>query len=117
MGRDEELEEDPMMNILFQSTLPAWGETKARQIIAGERIISIHSPRMGRDKKRCKLKISQKISIHSPRMGRDRPVPGAEKTLQAISIHSPRMGRDGSQQRQVALFGNFNPLSPHGERP
>ena len=34
-----------------------------------------------------------------------------------ISIHSPRMGRDprpGSSKREKP--GNFNPLSPHGER-
>ena len=33
------------------------------------------------------------ISIHSPRMGRDR-VDARENPLYYISIHSPRMGRD-----------------------
>ena len=34
----------------FQSTLPAWGETDLAQPLAHLFIISIHSPRMGRDK-------------------------------------------------------------------
>ena len=33
-----------------------------------------------------------------------------------ISIHSPRMGRDGFPHSPLALPGDFNPLSPHGER-
>ena len=34
-------------------------------------IISIHSPRMGRDVTRHAVPIGWEISIHSPRMGRD----------------------------------------------
>ena len=34
---------------VFQSTLPAWGETRQRQAAGVGRGISIHSPRMGRD--------------------------------------------------------------------
>ena len=57
------------------------------------------------------------ISIHSPRMGRDYfmliPPSGVP-----ISIHSPRMGRDSSSDNTCLLFlQHFNPLSPHGERP
>jgi len=35
---------------MFQSTLPAWGETKALQRPAAQLHVSIHSPRMGRDR-------------------------------------------------------------------
>ena len=58
--------------MLFQSTLPAWGETN--------------------------------ISDPNP-------------FYMSISIHSPRMGRDGPPARRPRADGNFNPLSPHGERP
>ena len=34
----------------------------------------------------------------------------------AISIHSPHTGRDAREAAQQAQSGNFNPLSPHGER-
>ena len=56
------------------------------------------------------------ISIHSPRAGRDCRYPNAPLITQ-ISIHSPRMGRD--LLRGVPSEGQeyFNPLSPHGERP
>ena len=80
--------------------------------------ISIHSPRMGRDKMADVVNNLDIISIHSPRMGRDtrgclnfKPVCRFQSTLPAwgetsrgkgqgtttrISIHSPRMGRDPS---------------------
>ncbi len=35
----------------------------------------------------------------------------------AISIHSPRMGRDLARGGGQNDSHNFNPLSPHGERP
>ena len=38
------------MKYLFQSTLPAWGETCIRLEDKLNRLISIHSPRMGRDR-------------------------------------------------------------------
>ena len=37
--------------------------------------------------------------------------------LWAISIHSPRMGRDPTSSESAQEPCNFNPLSPHGERP
>ena len=124
----------------FQSTLPAWGETfiqhgRALGIINfnplsphGERrapagyrwpglIISIHSPRMGRDNPldslfgggggfqstlpawgetlaTCFFFYAWEISIHSPRMGRDMFCTVLGLIPSSISIHSPRMGRD-----------------------
>ena len=56
--------------------------------------ISIHSPRMGRDKTTTIIITQkQKISIHSPRMGRDQNEM-TQAIMLGISIHSPRMGRD-----------------------
>ena len=79
---------------VFQSTLPAWGETGSRWWWAWRLRISIHSPRMGRDDTRRNCR-------------------GGRKN---ISIHSPRMGRDGCLCMFVSAVQNFNPLSPHGER-
>ena len=103
--------------------------------------ISIHSPRMGRDRQRVEQdRRNLPISIHSPRMGRDMtcrailPVSARfQSTLPAwgetlwvlantpcrmdISIHSPRMGRDVVGACEYSMQnGYFNPLSPHGER-
>ncbi len=122
---------------LFQSTLPAWGETRAEPEMRPLTLISIHSPRMGRDLRRGGKAELEPISIHSPRMGRDTipryngelleisihsPRMGRDfhapfwGYLPTISIHSPRMGRDSCWARKPAQWRNFNPLSPHGER-
>ena len=77
----------------FQSTLPAWGETKRIATSIFVPHISIHSPRMGRDQGPLRPDFGQTISIHSPRMGRDRCFWYTGYSL-FISIHSPRMGRD-----------------------
>ena len=80
-------------------------------------MISIHSPRMGRDQTVCAQRLQpDAISIHSPRMGRD-SLAMSSATARAISIHSPRMGRDFHVSDCVKFCSNFNPLSPHGERP
>ena len=39
------------------------------------------------------------------------------RLLAAISIHSPRMGRDVGRLQLSYAVPDFNPLSPHGERP
>ena len=55
----------------FQSTLPVWGETFIVPFKMSADIISIHSPRVGRDPCRIPYRAQQAISIHSPRVGRD----------------------------------------------
>ena len=124
----------------FQSTLPAWGETygagestdglpisihsprmgrdeKLVGSIKARNGISIHSPRMGRDGHRKADDSADDISIHSPRMGRDAYPPLTGSVYIRISIHSPRMGRDLSIPATFLRLFDFNPLSPHGERP
>ncbi len=116
MGRDSARSPPWSTAILFQSTLPAWGETMRVVSISNAQIISIHSPRMGRDGIiEATFKHRQGISIHSPRMGRDR-VMAVAKSIEQISIHSPRMGRDGGALQRGPKPDDFNPLSPHGER-
>ena len=78
-------------------------------------MISIHSPRMGRDDRRLLGRADDQISIHSPRMGRD-GLAGADRRGSGISIHSPRMGRDTLRRMVSIKADDFNPLSPHGER-
>ena len=61
----------PVGRKIFQSTLPAWGETLFPAQVVRQIPISIHSPRMGRDKMGPLVRGGRQISIHSPRMGRD----------------------------------------------
>ena len=123
----------------FQSTLPAWGETQARDRCQAWDAISIHSPRMGRDETISSISPSgwdfNPLSPHG-----ERPDMASVAATAAISIHSPRMGRDAALRRYslhavtfqstLPAWGetdelkaaqeelkDFNPLSPHGERP
>ena len=79
-------------------------------------LISIHAPRVGRD--RCRINQRRKILFQSTR-----PVWGAtRKMLKAmgiedISIHAPRVGRDGDIGLVMASTQNFNPRAPCGARP
>ena len=70
-----------------------WGATIKANSAAKNGEISIHAPRVGRDRKFCREYFAGMISIHAPRVGRD--VDEAVDTVCAvISIHAPRVGRD-----------------------
>ena len=56
------------------------------------------------------------ISIHAPRTGSD-SFRHAGVWYIPISTHAPRTGSDWFQIKQWASPRNFNPRSPHGERP
>ena len=77
----------------FQSTLPAWGETEARAAVEGSLKFQSTLPAWGETGRRF-----------------------ASWITAIISIHSPRMGRDAGRVNGCARCGDFNPLSPHGER-
>ena len=63
--------------------------------------ISIHTPRVGRDRNAAIELRRFSISIHTPRVGRDNPPLSAIYCLY-ISIHTPRVGRD-SKNTQISL--------------
>ena len=94
MGRD--LAGAAFRHILgrFQSTLPAWGETRVLQSNA----------------------IAQKISIHSPRMGRDWRWRKPLKSPWRFQSTLPAWGETCGEHRAGQEGVYFNPLSPHGER-
>ena len=56
------------------------------------------------------------ISIHAPRTGSDVRFP-SEVSAPGISIHAPRTGSDGFTVDVAGRRYDFNPRSPHGERP
>ena len=80
--------------------------------------ISIHAPRTGSDQEAREYAASVTISIHAPRTGSDASnviTPAAGDYC--ISIHAPRTGSDRRVPRRFRCAANFNPRSPHGERP
>ena len=56
------------------------------------------------------------ISIHAPRVGRDRFLPPSQAPA-PISIHAPRVGRDLIIFVLTGLDVDFNPRAPCGARP
>ena len=98
----------------FQSTLPVGGGTLAMQARCPAGLISIHSPRGGRDGRGRRGITMYAISIHPPRVGRDALQPG-KLLFRPISIHPPRKGRDLSAITVPTSLAHFNPPSPQGE--
>ena len=56
------------------------------------------------------------ISIHAPRTGSD-VLHQLNSAVDFISIHAPRTGSDTGGDSDPAANRDFNPRSPHGERP
>ena len=124
---------------IFQSTLPAWGETVPAFLHDGLEWISIHSPRMGRDEKGVgrmghELEFQSTLpawgetrlgwlslagayyfnplSPHGERRSHSPPAPIWTCNFNPLSPHGERQDRLALMQRRK----DFNPLSPHGER-
>ena len=97
---------------------PRTGSDRADEKCGNRTEISIHAPRTGSDRTFMLYFFLPSISIHAPRTGSDHADEAAELISRPISIHAPRTGSDGntgsSKQRRQ---GDFNPRSPHGERP
>ena len=126
--------------LTFQSTLPARGATDYDHGQLVFHRISIHAPRTGSDahalggavqrfhfnprsphgerhEQHEILHRLRLISIHAPRTGSDRKVPNQEGHHARISIHAPRTGSDDDDNADICTSHDFNPRSPHGERP
>ena len=59
----------------------------------------------------------KEISTHAPRTGSDCIFGQQRCCHKHISTHAPRTGSDGQCRRRVKGIDDFNPRSPHGERP
>ena len=138
-GERRDKTENIVLKRRFQSTLPARGATYRVIGGMGGRGISIHAPRTGSDVGIPSCNVDKKISIHAPRTGSDEnhtafnayqlisihaPRTGSDDKphmrytcLKKISIHAPRTGSDVALLAEGTNAGNFNPRSPHGERP
>ena len=116
MGRDLSSCPRRLTATVFQSTLPAWGETFFAVKYNDCRRISIHSPRMGRDGTPTTPPSYGMISIHSPRMGRDLYHGTERGPAPYFNPLSPHGERPTAAQEEAGIQ-YFNPLSPHGERP
>ena len=124
----------------FQSTLPARGATDVQALLRAFLCISIHAPRTGSDCAACvagnepgnfnprsphgerrksysAFNAYQRISIHAPRTGSDETFAGADRLSNQFQSTLPARGATTSFFPTLATIWNFNPRSPHGERP
>ena len=79
----------------FQSTLPARGATR----------------------RAADLSTGKRISIHAPRTGSDFSTPEGVAPLEKFQSTLPARGATASKSSRAMRPENFNPRSPHGERP
>ena len=102
---------------VFQPTLPARGATCALKEGTHDLQISTHTPRTGSDYGAGSGGAAGTISTHTPRTGSDRC------TQQNVSIGKlfqptlPARGATDGRAAHASVRENFNPHSPHGERP
>ena len=126
---------------LFQPTLPARGATLTKS--SELRRVANFNPRSPHGERHIVLSDfgnNLEISTHAPRTGSDRVFPRSSGRIRWISTHAPRTGSDhGKMAKQGECFpfqptlpargatpqspewlflsADFNPRSPHGERP
>ena len=100
----------------YFNPLSPHGERLTDDMLSDATFISIHSPHTGRDQRVAYQQRLRLISIHSPHTGRDQISARVRQRL-LISIHSPHTGRDTQDHQHGQGPNDFNPLSPHGERP
>ena len=99
----------------FQSTLPARGATCLQSAIERDVSISIHAPRTGSDSEAYDAYEAVMISIHAPRTGSDRRSRRTRSSASDFNPRSPHGERPGRMPESTPAR-DFNPRSPHGER-
>ena len=102
----------------FQSTLPAWGATIFR---IGAVTTCIHfNPRSPHGERHSLLacqRMNTGISIHAPRMGSDNKHSHSNCFTCIFQSTLPAWGATLLIDTTLFRKDNFNPRSPHGERP
>ena len=137
-GSDFDLFFAHAVNGRFQPTLPARGATRLIVSSRLARRISTHAPRTGSDAATANTAARSRfqptlpargatpveftahqdglISTHAPRTGSDAAASSACHS-DKISTHAPRTGSDPTSPAAGPPRHDFNPRSPHGERP
>ena len=100
----------------FQSTLPARGATEMKLPNSSADLFQSTLPARGATRKRGSSAAASTFQSTLPARG----ATTGRRTIQPgerISIHAPRTGSDTERNTQLTALNDFNPRSPHGERP
>ena len=101
----------------FQPTLPARGATKTRNALPAAKPFQPTLPARGATSLKTIDLTGGIISTHAPRTGSDVLPDGRLLVRWEISTHAPRTGSDNPPDEGPVARADFNPRSPHGERP
>ena len=93
-----------------------WGETHGTSANTSASPISIHSPRVGRDRDPRRGHRRHPISIHSPRVGRDSSTSPHPTLFIQFQSTRPVWGETRFSSFTGFCVGYFNPLAPCGAR-
>ena len=96
----------------FQSTPPVWAETLPWAGLGVTRLFQSTPPVWAETGAICNVENHRTISIHSTRVGGDRRRPGSSRTGCEISIHSTRVGGDLLEQEIITLSRRFQSTPP-----
>ena len=101
----------------FQSTLPARGATRWRSCYGRMALFQSTLPARGATEFGFGALNSFIISIHAPRTGSDRRSGRTTTRRRVFQSTLPARGATGRVRQKSPSRKNFNPRSPHGERP
>ena len=101
----------------FQSTLPARGATSRAVVIStSDRLFQSTLPARGATRVENQTPPPEEISIHAPRTGSDGDTKRITKRRNDFNPRSPHGERPVMEAMLLAVEHDFNPRSPHGER-
>ena len=100
----------------FQSTRPAWGATLKHILRWWPRTVSIHAPRVGRDRERISRNvICALFQSTRPAWGATTPLLATNTEAACFNPRAPRGARRAALDIRLAL-SRFNPRAPRGAR-
>ena len=105
------------LRLLISIHAPRTGSDLAISSFGGANLISIHAPRTGSDSITVTIAVEIHISIHAPRTGSDLQAAGRTRRFRNFNPRSPHGERPTSKSNTPQTCVHFNPRSPHGERP
>ena len=117
MGSDARTCGSTRRHTSFQSTLPAWGATPDSPATIPKPPFQSTLPAWGATRGRLSGSRRVPISIHAPRMGSDDGVLGYSPIAFEFQSTLPAWGATTRRPQRRRNQPNFNPRSPHGERP
>ena len=107
----------PGNSCAFQSTLPARGATRRIAELEADTQFQSTLPARGATASWLSASAHYGISIHAPRTGSDDTVPHKATKTSEFQSTLPARGATGLMNPDGTIARNFNPRSPHGERP